>query len=81
MCGGYIDNFCEVITHVCTGDNAPTWAADCATDAATWPAGTPGATSGDSLSCRLYHLGVAVVMPDDHCAHADADGGGVCVDM
>ena len=81
VCGDILDNYCEIIDHVCTGANEPTWTTDCATDAAAYPAGTPGDTSGDSLSCRLYHLGVAVLMPDTHCAHAGPTGGGVCVDI
>lgn len=80
VCGDLIENYCTGIEAACTGDNAPTWTADCATDAAAYPAGTPGATSGDSLDCRLYHLGAAMGDPGAHCGHAGPTGNGVCVD-
>jgi hypothetical protein len=80
VCGDVISNYCDSIAHVCTGDNAPTWTADCATDAAAYAAGTPGDTSGDTLECRLYHLGVAHVDADTHCGHAGPTGDGVCID-
>ncbi len=39
-----------------------------------------GATSGDSLACRMYHLSVAAQQgnADTHCPHAGPYGYGVC---
>jgi len=46
-----------------------------------WATGTTGATGGDSLACRSYHLGVASGVNDAvHCPHASPSGGNVCVD-
>jgi hypothetical protein len=77
-CAGY----CGATLAACTGDLAQySSMAECmaiCTDAA-WPAGTPGATSGNTIACRIYHAGVAASMPMVHCAHTGATGGGVCV--
>lgn len=80
VCGTLVENYCSIIDAVCVDGNAPTWAADCATDAGAYAAGTPGDAAGDTLDCRVYHLGVAVSDPDTHCGHAGPSGDGVCVD-
>jgi hypothetical protein len=81
QCGTVVENYCWSIEAVCTGDNAPMWTVDCATDAAAYPGGTPGDTTGDSMACRLYHLGAStLISADDHCGHAGPTGDGVCVD-
>jgi hypothetical protein len=49
--------------------------AECMASCATFPAGSPGTTSGNSLACRAYHVGVAKTAPATHCAHANAFGG------
>ena len=51
--------------------------ADCLTycAAARWPAGMAGATSGNSLACRIYHTGAAAGDAVTHCAHAGPTGG------
>jgi hypothetical protein len=76
-CSGY----CMATLAACSGDNAQYLdMADCmatCTDAA-WPAGTEGATSGNTIACRIYHAGVAVGTPTVHCPHTGATGGGVC---
>ncbi len=43
-----------------------------------------GATSGDSLACRMYHLSVAATSSanaDTHCPHAGPYGFGQCGDL
>ncbi|HMV70145.1 MAG TPA: hypothetical protein PKA64_25110, partial [Myxococcota bacterium] len=61
VCGSLTENYCWMADHICTGDNAITWNTDCATDAATYPTdGAVGATSGNSIQCRMYHLGAAL---------------------
>lgn len=42
--------------------------------------GAVGDTTGDTLACRLTHLQIAAVAPDDalHCRAARLDGGGTC---
>ena len=53
----------------------------CLDQCSQWPLGTEGAVDGDSLGCRLYHVGVAnQADPNTHCPHASPNGGGVCVD-
>ena len=44
--------------------------------------GASGDSSGDTLACRVFHLGLATASADaatTHCPHASASGGGVCV--
>ncbi len=78
-CAGY----CSIVMANCSGTNAQyADAADCmaqCTDLA-FPAGTPGATDGNSIACRIYHAGVAggAGMATAHCPHAGPTGGGVC---
>ena len=52
---------------------------DCLDTCDTWDAGTTGDTTGNTLACRLYHVGAAADDPNLHCPHASADGGGQCV--
>jgi hypothetical protein len=76
-CAGY----CTQVGLSCTGDNAQYIdTADCMAQctALGWPAGTPGATSGNTIACRIYHGGVAMTDPVVHCSHAGPSGDGVC---
>jgi len=43
--------------------------------------GVDGSTDGDTLQCRLTHLGLAQNAPAQHCPHAGPDGAGVCVQV
>ena len=86
VCGTWCDNYCHLAQKNCTGGDA-LYADDaaCMTACEAFPAdGAIGATDGDSVQCRLYHLGVAGSSPPasaaTHCPHAAPDGGGVCVD-
>ena len=41
--------------------------------------GYPGEQTGNTIHCRLHHLGMAEEDPGRHCPHVAPDGGGVCV--
>jgi hypothetical protein len=74
--------FCSTMQTTCTGVNVQ-FADEAACLAACetnnkWPAGTEGATSGDSFACRQYHLGAAATDANTHCIHAGPTGGGTC---
>ena len=85
VCGTWCENYCHLATGNCTGGDAIyTSAAECSTACtALDPDGAPGATDGDSVQCRIYHLGVAGqggAAATTHCPHGAPDGGGVCVE-
>lgn len=75
--------YCDSIIAACTGTNNQYLdKATCVSMCAGIPndAGA-GATSGDSLACRMYHLSVAAQSSTNaatHCPHAGAYGYGVC---
>lgn len=71
VCGSWCDNYCQLMAKNCTGANAVYDAATCMTKCATIPTnGLPNATSGDTVQCRIYHLGAAAANPATHCAHS-----------
>lgn len=47
----------------------------CLAACATFAAGTPGDTSGNSLACRVYHTGAAKMDAATHCHHAGPTSG------
>jgi hypothetical protein len=78
--------YCAKIMASCTGASAQYPSTDaCLAACATFPPGTPGNTSGDSLACRATHTGSAT---PSECANAGptggdtraVDGGGTCGD-
>ena len=75
-------DFCAQYQQACDGSSEPY--ADCQETVASLPAGVPGSTvSGNTLSCRTYHLSVAMMSASNaavHCPHASPSGGGVCID-
>ncbi|MCA1663868.1 MAG: hypothetical protein LC659_06305 [Myxococcales bacterium] len=80
VCGSWCDNYCQLMAKNCTGSNAVYDAATCMTKCATIPTnGNTNDTSGNTIQCRIYHLGVAATDPALHCAHsktaADLPGG------
>jgi len=84
VCGTNIQNTCQFSTNACLGPLA-TYATEpnCEAILAPFPAGTPAGTdtSGNSVSCRLYHVttGINLNQTNIHCPHAGPDGGnGVC---
>lgn len=79
--GDKCNELCTAVIGACTGANAQF--ADMA-DCTSWcagariPTGTAGEMSGNTLECRIYHAGVARMMPAVHCPHAGPTGGEVC---
>ena len=77
--GACYDIFCTTFDSVCVSASLGTPYTDCLTEVAAMALGTSSDTSGDTFSCRGYHLYVATLQdPEVHCPHAAADGGGVC---
>ena len=79
--------YCAKIADTCqSGDGGGSFAqypstAACLTwcsSTAAWPAGTTGATTGNTIACRLYHAGAAAADPATHCPHAGPTGGNIC---
>ncbi len=74
--------YCTAVTTHCTMANAQyADVAACNKACLTqygWAAGTPGATSGDTIACRGYHAGAAMTNPATHCPHAGPSGGNTC---
>jgi hypothetical protein len=77
-CTGY----CTAVTRACTGamnvQYPSMMACETACNAATYAVGTNGMTTGNTIACRTYHAGAAVMDPATHCPHAGPTGGGVC---
>lgn len=81
VCGTWCTNYCDLAMAHCTGANA-LYASHAACESACAAFATTGAqgdADGDTVQCRLFHLGAAAG-DATHCAHASSDGGGVCVD-
>ncbi len=85
-CGSWCDNYCWLAQRNCTDTNTLySGSADCKATCATFPkTGKPGDTDGDTVQCRVYHLGVAgsdkPASADQHCAHGGKSGAAICVD-
>jgi hypothetical protein len=77
VCGDAISNYCHFLSVAC-----PTFydAALCSLQAERFPLGVVGDTSGNSLHCRIYHIGAGVYLNDltTHCPHGSFSGGNVC---
>jgi hypothetical protein len=79
--GAVCDQYCEDILATCTGANKQ-FDDEAACNAACGAynrTGTPGATGGNSLQCRLYHLNAAKTDANTHCGHAGPTGNNTCV--
>lgn len=79
--------YCATLTTNCSATNAQFVTEAACTTYCTraraapefWSLGTEGATSGNSLACRIYHGGApAVANAALHCPHAGASGGDTC---
>ncbi|MCZ6652139.1 MAG: hypothetical protein O7D91_03840, partial [Planctomycetota bacterium] len=79
-CGTWCENYCYLAMLNCTGSSQlygdlP----ECMDACAFFPDdGMPNDTSGDTVQCRIHHLGQAGSSPgvdDFHCPHGSADGG------
>ena len=70
VCGSLCDNYCQLMAKNCTGNNAVYDAATCMSKCAML--GTQGHandTSGNTVQCRIYYLGLAASDPTA-CANA-----------
>jgi len=85
-CGTACDAYCNTWIGGCNATYTSKYSswADCTSKCATWSAGTAGAASGNTLACRQYHAGVALLASgttrNDHCGHSYATSTGNCVD-
>lgn len=86
VCGGWCDNYCHLALASCTGGNA-VYADDasCQQACAALPAsGKAGATTGDTVQCRLHYLELAGMDGEtsatQHCPTAAPLWGGKCSD-
>lgn len=76
LCGDWCENYCDLALAACTGTlqlfaDKPTCRTACATIASV--PSTPNATSGNSVQCRINHLGRAsasAAAATTHCPHA-----------
>ena len=84
-CGSWCENYCHLESVNCTGTHDLVDDAMCLSECASYPStGSPGDASGNTVQCRIYHLGIAG-SPDNggdviHCPHGSFDGAGTCVD-
>lgn len=76
------ERYCTEAAQVCVGDNRLyDYESECLQACALFPTdGQEGDNAGNTVQCRLYHLGVAQIDPAFHCPHAGVSGAGVCVD-
>jgi hypothetical protein len=83
VCGSICEAYCTLQEKVCPTNFNST--ATCLTVCANFTkTGLIGATDGNSIQCRLYHVGVAADLTPAagylaHCNHSSTSGGGVCV--
>jgi len=71
VCGSWCDNYCQLMAKNCTGANAVYDAATCMSKCTTIPtSGQPNDTTGNTIQCRIYHLGAAATDPVLHCPHS-----------
>lgn len=76
------ETYCKTVTQHCSGANSQ-YANEAACVSycktlAKLPVGTAADTSGNTIGCRTYHAGAAMMDPATHCAHAGKTGANVC---
>ena len=73
VCGAACEGFCSLVTAECPTQwaSASACSTGCAMFAAT-PPYTANVTSGNNLSCRIYHATAASTDPTTHCPHTTA---------
>jgi len=74
-CGSYCEVYCQLALQHCTGANVlfPNSGACMTACTPLKTTGKPGDVDGDSIQCRIYHLGAASAggaAADTHCGHA-----------
>lgn len=84
QCGSWCENYCQLAMANCTGGNALySTEQECLNTCATLDdSGEAGASSGDTLQCRITYAGKAGGWGDvaaTNCPNAAPDGGDVCV--
>jgi hypothetical protein len=81
VCGSICEAYCRLQETTCPTNFNST--ATCMTVCAGFAKnGLVGATDGNSIQCRLYHVAVAAdLFPavGAHCNHSSTNGGGVCI--
>jgi hypothetical protein len=86
-CGAWCEVYCDLAQKNCTGGNqlyASTTACMTACTGAgtgTFIQGTPNATAGNTVQCRIYHLGAAggsAALATTHCPHGTIPTSAVC---
>lgn len=82
-CGGPCESFCSLALEACSGELSPFAGADaCIAACEGWnpePRYVTTIQTGDSYACRMYHLTLAAVQPEEHCSHIATDSP-VCFD-
>lgn len=80
VCGAYCDVYCDAAMANCTAGNALYADRDsCLAACGNLPAnGVVNAADGNSVQCRLFHLGAAKADAAGHCAHGGPTGANVC---
>ncbi len=74
-------DYCAMMDKSCTGANAQYEDVDCnilCTKLAAWPTGAAGATSGNTLACRVTYAKAAASDPAKNCGPAGKFGAGIC---
>jgi hypothetical protein len=70
ICGSWCENYCQLAARNCTGANA-VYPSNCMAQCAMFATnGHVNDTTGNTVQCRLYHLGAAATDPTLHCPHA-----------
>jgi hypothetical protein len=79
--GNNCATYCALIAQSCTGDNAEYIdPGTCSAMCATFDPGQPGATSGDSLACRITYAQLSASDPVTNCQKAGPLAEGSCSD-
>jgi hypothetical protein len=72
-------SYCAAITSTCTGPNAQYHDLQrCLSACPLMATGTTSDTTGDTLGCRMFHLGLAAGAPNPECWRAGPFGYGGC---
>jgi hypothetical protein len=74
-------DYCDLVNKNCTGTLAQYEDLDCESvckESSAWSAGAPGATSGNTLGCRVTYAQAAASDQAANCAAAGKGGGGKC---
>jgi len=75
VCGQECGVYCNLATNpLCTSSQISFGSSTCASTCANYADGTVGATTGNTLQCRIYHLSYALVEPNPHCGHGTTQG-------